>query len=237
MKLNLIVQDITGSTNSDLCAAARDGAPEGTALYARQQSMGRGRLEREWLSPQGNVALSLLLRPPAERLSQIGQLSFACALAVGDVLSSLGVEWQLKWPNDVLVHRRKISGILLESEPGWVVAGIGLNVLSTPLVSNKPVTSLHAEGIKTPTADALAPVLLNALAQWYALWLKEGFAPIRVAWLDQAYHPESTIMASLADGRILEGMFSGLDENGALLLTDETGLTHRILSGDVFFHE
>lgn len=233
MKFRITTLEVAGSTNDEAASAARDGASEGTVIIARQQTLGRGRQGRVWQSPPGNVFLSLLLRPPPETAPHMGQLAFVAGLAVGEALGSFGCPWLLKWPNDVLVFGRKISGILLESEPGWVVAGMGINVQHSPPVSDKPVTSLRQEGYDVEP-EAVTDRLLPRFQHWYQVWLSTGFEPVREEWLKHAYNLGRPIKVALANGAMAEGQFDNLDADGALLL-GANGKTTRILAGDVFF--
>lgn len=233
MNFLLTTLDATGSTNDDVASAARSGAAEGTAVFARQQTAGRGRQGRVWQSPPGNVSLSLLLRPPPQLAPVTGQLAFVAGLAVGETIGSFGCSWQLKWPNDVLVAGRKISGILLESEPGWVVAGMGINVRHAPPVTEKPVTSLLQEGMDVQP-ETVIERLLPRFAHWYQLWIESGFSPVREEWLKYAYNLRQPVKVALANGNVAEGVFDNLDADGALLL-GANGRTTRILAGDVFF--
>jgi len=234
VKWQLTTLDEAGSTNDDVAGAARAGAPEGLAIFARQQSAGRGRQGRVWQSPPGNVSLSLLLRPPPEKTPAYGQLAFVAALAVGEAVGKAGADWRLKWPNDVFIHGRKVSGILLESEPGWVVAGMGVNVQHCPPVADKPVTSLALEGLETTPEQVVADIL-EAFGNWYTLWQHEGFMPLQRAWLERAHNLGANIKVALATGQEAIGRLDGLDSDGALLLEKADGTQERILAGDVFF--
>ncbi|HZB93315.1 MAG TPA: biotin--[acetyl-CoA-carboxylase] ligase [Stellaceae bacterium] len=228
------------STNEEAKRRAASGAPEGTLVTAAAQSAGRGRRGRSWVSVPGNLYMSLLLRPERSA-GAAAQLGFAAALALGEAVSPLlppGRELGYKWPNDVLVGGRKISGILLESQASaegeldWLVVGIGVNIASHPAASDYPATSLAAEGAATVTPATLLEGVAGRLLFWYELWLAEGFAPLRRAWLAHAIGLEQPIRVRLADGEST-GRFAGLDEEGALLL--ENGATlRRIAAGDVF---
>ena len=111
-----VALDETGSTNEDAAAAARDGAPEGTLIWARRQTSGRGRRGRMWISPEGNLHISIVLRPNVPP-SRAGEIAFVAALAVAEACAALarGADVRCKWPNDVLVDGRKAAGLLIES--------------------------------------------------------------------------------------------------------------------------
>ncbi len=132
-----------GSTNDEARRLADAGAAHGTVVAAREQTAGRGRVGRSWVSPPGNLYLSVLLRldlPPARR----AELSFVAALAVFDLVDAVlpGSRVMLKWPNDVLVEDAKISGILVEQADAATIVGIGVNVAHCPADTPYPATSL-----------------------------------------------------------------------------------------------
>ncbi|WP_207458524.1 biotin--[acetyl-CoA-carboxylase] ligase [Azospirillum sp. SYSU D00513] len=241
--------DSVGSTNDEAKAFARLGAAEGTVVWARRQETGRGRRGRAWSSPEGNLYSSIVLRPgrpPAEA----AQISFVAALAIAETASSVlpdGADVRCKWPNDVLIHGRKLSGILLESEPApdggvaWVVLGVGINLRHFPEGTEYPVTSLAAEGAPRIEPAALLEIYAANLALWYRRWLEGGFAPIRAAWIERATGLGAPVVVRLSD-RTLTGVFADLDSDGVLLLDPlkergegaGTGRL-RIAAGDVFF--
>jgi BirA family biotin operon repressor/biotin-[acetyl-CoA-carboxylase] ligase len=229
-----------GSTNDEAKALARAGAPEGTLVWADEQTAGRGRRGRVWVSPPGNLYLSLVLRPDGSP-SRAAQLSFVAALGLGDALAALGgpaLMLRYKWPNDLLANDRKLAGILLESENAssdrvdFVVVGLGVNIVFAPDGVEFPATSLAAEGI----AGVSAPEVLGAFARHFAIWARrwrrEGFAPVRAAWLARASGLGERVRVRL-ERATLCGRFLDLDEDGALLLEDAQG-RRRIAAGVVF---
>ncbi|MBP2299543.1 biotin--[acetyl-CoA-carboxylase] ligase [Azospirillum picis] len=235
--------DSVGSTNDEAKALARSGAGEGTVVWARRQESGRGRRGRAWSSPEGNLYSSVILRP-ARPPGTAAQISFLAALAIAETAESVlpdpdGV--RCKWPNDVLVRDRKLSGILLESEQGsdgdvaWLVLGVGINLRHFPATSGYEATSLIAEGAPQMAAGDLLEIYLGHLSVWYSCWLAHGFAPLRQAWLDRARGLGQPILVRLAD-RTIPGTFADLDSDGVLLLDPtDGGPRQRIAAGDVFF--
>ncbi|HEY0419871.1 MAG TPA: biotin--[acetyl-CoA-carboxylase] ligase [Acetobacteraceae bacterium] len=228
-----ILHESIGSTSIEAARLAREGAPHGTVVCAREQTAGRGRLGRRWVSPPGNLYASFVLRPaiPAMRAAEIG---FVAALAVADVVDScLPGRARLKWPNDVLVNGAKISGILAErlgGEAAAVVLGIGINVAFAPGGLPYAATCLRSAGAAVTVEDTLA-ALCHALRRRVAEWERDGFAAIRAGWLARAHPPGTVLRVSLGLG-VVECRFLGLDEDGALLAEDEHG-PRRIVSGDV----
>ena len=175
--------DSIGSTNDAAMRLAREGAAHGTVVHADEQTAGRGRLSRHWQSPPGNLYLSVVLRPDVA-VTRYGEIGFVAALAVADTIETMlpnQLRTTLKWPNDVLLRGGKISGILLETDDGILILGIGVNVLHAPAdVAYKVSTIVGSGGLAT--VDGTRKHLLTALATWWEIWERDGFAPIRAAW-------------------------------------------------------
>ncbi|MDG5494494.1 biotin--[acetyl-CoA-carboxylase] ligase [Niveispirillum sp. BGYR6] len=236
----LVELESCGSTNDEAKELARQGAPEGTMVFAHRQTGGRGRRGRAWNSPEGNLACSLVLRP-ALPPADAALLSFVAALAVAETVAALTpARPTLKWPNDVLVGGAKISGILLESEPSptglvdWLVLGTGINVSTFPDDTPYPATCLRAVGA---VADITPRLVLAHYSRhfehWYQRLLRQGFAPIRAAWLNAAQGLGAPVTVRLAHENF-SGILRDLDMDGALLV-DCDGFIRRVTAGDVFF--
>lgn len=226
--------DETGSTNDDVAALARDGAPEGLWLRADRQSGGRGRQGRAWLSPPGNLYASTLVRwtpgdPPAPSLALVA------AVALHEVLRAAapGAEVAIKWPNDILADGAKLAGILLERADDAVVIGFGVNLTHHPEELDRPATSAAALTDAAPEAGAFLETLAEAFARWLRRWRAAGLPAIRDRWL-LAAHPVGTALGAEAGGRRIEGLFDGLTQEGALRLRLADGAVHVIHAGDVF---
>lgn len=242
---NLIHLARTESTNDEAKRLAAEGAADGTLIWADSQTAGRGRRGRLWQSPPGNLYISIILRPglPVARLGQVG---FAAALAIFETAASLlppNAVVRCKWPNDVLIDGRKTAGLLLETDnltsgtAAWMVLGVGINIASHPADTEFPATSLAAAG---GTADVVTVLsrFAERFAVWYETWRGAGFAPLRAAWLARAAGLGEVIHVRL-ENCSLDGVFAGLDADGALLLHDAgqgpDGSAQRITAGDVFF--
>jgi BirA family biotin operon repressor/biotin-[acetyl-CoA-carboxylase] ligase len=238
----LLTVDRIGSTSEEAKRLAATGAPEGTLVWALQQTSGHGRRGRVWVSPPGNLYMSVVLRPDCAA-GVAAQLGFVAALAIDDAVRrwlAPEIAVALKWPNDVLLDGAKVSGILLESElspdgtPAWVVLGIGINLASAPDGTDYPATSLAAKGQPHVTAGAMLETLADAWLAWYEEWRSgEGFAAVRRAWLARAHPPGTPLRVRLEREEML-GRFAGLEEDGALMLDTQSGRL-RIGAGDVFF--
>lgn len=236
----LVCYETIGSTNEEAKRLARDGAAEWSFVWALEQTSGRGRRGRFWASPRGNLYVSLVLRPdcPASRAAQLG---FVAALAVGGMLGAMlpGLDGlSYKWPNDVLVNGRKIAGILLESETAsleklnHLVVGVGVNLASSPADAEFPATSVTEEDLGAVTPVVMLETFAREFQLWEKRWREDGFAPVRAAWRARAITLGDPIRVQLA-ATTLQGRFSDIDQQGALLL-DTAGGRRRISAGEVF---
>lgn len=241
---DLVALEQIGSTNDEARRLALAGAEDGTLVWAREQVTGRGRRGRNWTSPPGNLYTSLILRPdctPGEAV----QLGMVAAVAIGDALGTLlppMSEVRFKWPNDILVHDRKIAGILLESSAmasgklEWLVLGIGVNIENFPADTTFPATCLKewlGEDDGPISVEGTLEAVCRSFLLWINIWQDEGFPPVRAAWLGRAWRMGEEIEVRLEDG-ILRGTFCDIDEAGALLLELPGGEKRRITAADVF---
>lgn len=239
----LVALDTVESTNDEAARRAREGAEDGTLVWAREQTKGRGRMGRGFASPRGNLFLSLVLRPDCG-VAQAAELSFVAALAVGDAIGSVGpplAEVRYKWPNDVLLNERKVSGILLESHLTpqgtleWLVLGVGVNVVSHPDNTSYPATNLRFEGAGSDVDDSLVlQSFCRHFLSWTNRWLEDGFAPVRQRWRSHAKGMGQAVQVVLGSETV-RGIFAEVDERGGLVLETETGGRRTITAGDVHF--
>jgi BirA family biotin operon repressor/biotin-[acetyl-CoA-carboxylase] ligase len=240
---NLISLDCVDSTNAEARRLAKLGeekTPDGTVVWAKEQTSGYGRRKRKWFSPPGNLYCSLVLRPNLN-LIRAAELSFVGALAVFDTLGSIGDaghEVHLKWPNDILLNQRKVAGLLLETETSgennidWIILGLGLNISVFPGDTDFPATSLRAEGWGATEIDILESFSRHFL-KWTNVWMEDGFSPIRKNWLWHCYGKGDEIEVRL-ENKTINGIFEDLDEDGSLLIKTNEGLS-KTSTGDVFF--
>jgi len=220
------------STNQEARRMAMAGENGPLWITASRQSAGRGRRGREWKSEEGNLFATLLIRPSRPK-PEWAQLSFVAAIATADMAAHYSPGIAVKWPNDVLLEGRKLAGILLETMGEALVIGIGVNLKSHPPDTEFPAISL-ATAIPTPPSPQQALGLLApGFAEWYDSWEKSGFGPIRNAWLARAAGLGSRIRARLPGAEHV-GVFEGIDEQGALLLKENTQ-TRILAAGEVFF--
>jgi BirA family transcriptional regulator, biotin operon repressor / biotin---[acetyl-CoA-carboxylase] ligase len=183
------------STNDLAKQLMEENAVEGTVVWADQQTKGRGQRGRVWISQEGNLFCSIILRPSLriEDLANLSQFSVLAAVAVGEVLSSFLPDFcQLtyKWPNDVLVNDQKISGILLESSfddktVKGVVVGIGINIQTAPENLAYPTAALNQFLSEPQAAGTVLNSLLKSLRKYYAQWQQNEFSAIEKKWLQR----------------------------------------------------
>jgi BirA family biotin operon repressor/biotin-[acetyl-CoA-carboxylase] ligase len=217
----------TGSTNDDLSALARAGAPEGSVVGADVQDAGRGRRGRPWLAAPGEALLvSVLLRPrvaPAEA----GTLPLVAAVAVAE---ALGPDAGISWPNDILVAGRKVCGILCElsaDEAGvaWIVVGIGVNVRGAPEVADGRwrAGSLRRAAVDpSPSREDVLVAILNRLGERYAQWRADGPGPALAAFSERDLLAGHGVAVEVG-GRQTTGTASGLDAEGRLRIVTAGG--------------
>jgi BirA family transcriptional regulator, biotin operon repressor / biotin---[acetyl-CoA-carboxylase] ligase len=221
-----------GSTMDEARRLATEGAPSGTVIHADEQVAGRGRRARGWVSPPGNLYMSILLRTglPNTRTPELGFLTAVALAEAVEALLPRSVQIRLKWPNDVLVEGAKIAGILVEQAEDAVIIGTGLNILHAPSLSAYTATAIVQQG-GLASVDGARDILLDRVGRLLALWRSEGFTPIRKLWLERSY-PVGTAIQVNTGSEPIRGRFAGLEADGVLLLETDQG-QRRILAGEV----
>jgi BirA family biotin operon repressor/biotin-[acetyl-CoA-carboxylase] ligase len=229
----------TGSTNKDLLARA-EGLPEFFVLATDFQTAGKGRMERSWeASPGSSVMASILLRPQFIQSTGIGWLSLLTALAITRAISDLGLAPKIKWPNDVLIAEKKVSGILAEvaTDLSCVVIGFGINVNQS--ANQLPVdtaTSLLLENATAVDRDQLlAAVVKNIRSLYLDLSSSGGDATasgLRQAILELSATVGSQVSVEFPDGKKAFGLASDIDETGRLVVVTQNE-TLSVSAGDV----
>jgi BirA family biotin operon repressor/biotin-[acetyl-CoA-carboxylase] ligase len=215
---------------------AQEGADEGTVVIADEQTSGRGQLSRTWLSPRGNLALSLILKPS---LDKVHQLIMITSLAVVRTIKKVAdIEADIKWPNDVLIGGKKVCGILIENEVQhdkirFAIIGIGINIdldpLATPEISSI-ATSLSSESGKEITKDKAVIALLSEIEQLYLE--SQAGAPIHQEWKRHMGTLGKHIRVKAGES-IEQGKAETVTEGGNLILRRADGSTAEIVVGDV----
>ncbi len=236
--MRIIELDIAGSTNAEARQLA-DAADFGPLwIRANQQTVGRGRRGRNWTSPLGNLYASTLF-PTNKSMSDLGHYSFVAAIAVHETLNQIfpSGNFAIKWPNDILLDKAKISGLLLETgkthHQSWVVVGIGINIVSHPADTPYPATSLAEHQEDVPSVQDVMALLTDRFSNWHARYENQGFEAIRSAWLSRAADFMGPVTVRLAD-ETFSGQAIDMDEKGALQVRLANGTIRAVHAGDVF---
>ena len=233
--------DSIDSTNLEAMRQAKAGAPEGLCIIAREQTAGRGRLDRSWHSPKdAGLYLSIVLRPRFE-MARWPLISLAAALAVRDAtLTACDLVVDIKWPNDILADNRKLCGILTEtvdtpdSQAAIVGIGMNLNDESIPAELNEQATSLQSVTGAGVDRDFLIDQLLQALSDRYEMLLSENGAEqtIREWCAASSYAFGRQVRVSLGDADVF-GVTRGLESDGGLRIETRDGKITTVRAGDV----
>jgi BirA family biotin operon repressor/biotin-[acetyl-CoA-carboxylase] ligase len=248
--------DSVGSTNSEALAAAGAGDPGGIWFAARQQTEGRGRRGRQWESPRGNLAASLLIVPEADP-TLAATLGFVAGISLSGALSAIlpgglvkiGIDGAdsladnariaLKWPNDVLADGAKLAGILLEASKlpdgrHAIVIGFGVNAVAAPQGLPYPATSLVDLGVNR-TAEEVFEALTDAWVDAFRLWNDgRGVGQVLEQWRTSAAGIGAPVAVS-QDGHVLRGIFETIDDAGRLIVRADDDRRIAITAGDVHF--
>lgn len=236
--------DSVDSTNSEMKRLCHQGACEKTVVVAKSQTAGRGRLGRRWISPPGNLYFTVLLKPHIS-LDVLSQLSLVAGIALAKTIQYYTAEnasVTLKWPNDVLINKQKIAGVLIETDidvpfsqgtPCYL--GIGVNMKNCPDLTAYPTISLKDIMNCIPETSAFLRNFTTIFDSAYRMWLKFGFMALKEEWLMFAHGlGETAVATSGKDGQIA-GKFITLTDEGAICLVDKSGKEHIISSSEVTF--
>jgi BirA family biotin operon repressor/biotin-[acetyl-CoA-carboxylase] ligase len=215
---------------------ALKGAAAGTVIIAGEQTGGRGRLKRQWLSPKGNIALSIILYPD---IASLPYLIMITSLAVVKSIESVtGVKGQIKWPNDVLIDGKKVCGILIENQVRgnkvtYSIVGIGINValkVNDYVEIASTAASLNNE---TGKADLRIKLIRALLKEFNSLYrqLPDGKA-IYEQWQERLITLGKQVRAQ-SGNQVIEGIAEAVDEGGALVIRQADGTLTKVVAGDV----
>jgi BirA family transcriptional regulator, biotin operon repressor / biotin---[acetyl-CoA-carboxylase] ligase len=227
------------STNTELARLASEGAVEGVAIVADEQTAGRGRLQRAWSSPKGvGLYFSILLRPTIPQ-NYWPLITFMAAIAVGDALrEACDLQTDIKWPNDILSGERKICGILAEAidTPAGraVIVGIGINLTQNafpPELVNMATSVSEATG-RPPDREQILAALLDALSRWYPLLEDPG--QILDVWSNRSSYAMGKLVQVGNGEDVWRGTTCGVESDGALRLRITNGEIKLVRAGDVY---
>jgi BirA family biotin operon repressor/biotin-[acetyl-CoA-carboxylase] ligase len=235
----IVLNKETASTNDDAHNLARNGAPPGTVVMTELQTKGRGRLKRSWHSPGGKDLLFSVILDPAAARQGPGLFTLAAGVAVARAVSDYGIQAALKWPNDVRVRGRKLSGILCEAGGrtgmDYLVAGIGINVNLTkeeiPPELADTATSMYIETGREPDRAYVLKNVLACLEREVELIVSGRQDRVLDAWMELFESSGKMVKAQTPSGDI-EGRASGVRADGALLVMTESG-EQAVMAGDV----
>jgi BirA family biotin operon repressor/biotin-[acetyl-CoA-carboxylase] ligase len=238
---NIVYRETLDSTNTLAKEMAGAGAPGGTVVLAEEQTAGRGRRGRSWLSPcKGNLFLSLLLRP-ALKPDQVFSLTMTLAVAAAEAVRELAhLATGIKWPNDLYVGHSKVAGVLTEFSTKndaveYVVLGLGLNVLWSPEADDgisSPATSILAETGERISRNHLLVRILLGFENLLTKVLAGDIADCYRKWNDLSLVLGREVEIESEEGTVL-GTAVRIDRDGTLILEDERGQQRRITNGDV----
>ncbi len=217
---DLNILQTCSSTNDVAIKNAKKGLPEGSSYLSYLQKNGRGRNKNQWVSMKGNLFLSTIFRPNTSKVNW-NQLSLIIGLSILETLIILGVDEnliELKWPNDVLVNKSKISGVLLESFDDFIVAGIGLNISKKPQNETKwKTTKLYDHINKDFSLKYIANIILKIIFKNYVIWEDKGFNFFKKKINNNIHNINNKIVIKLnSQSKNINGVFFGLGDNGSL---------------------
>ena len=238
----IIFFERTDSTNIQAKRIAADGAPDGTIIVAEEQNSGRGRLERQFFSPPGKgIWFSMILRPEM-RPSDATKFTLASAVAVAEALDSIGLKADIKWPNDVLYHGKKLVGILTEMSAeidriNYIVIGTGINVniqkAEFPEHLKDIATSIEVMNGGPVNRVYFFQKVLEAFDKIYETILREGFNPIIEKWKKYALaRGQNVKVVEAGSGNTFYGTVKGLAKDASLIISTPDG-ERRVMAGDV----
>ncbi|PLT28356.1 biotin--[acetyl-CoA-carboxylase] ligase [Peribacillus deserti] len=238
---NISYHESLASTQKLAHKLADSGAEEGTLVIADEQTQGKGRLLRTWHSAKTGIWMSLILRPRIP-MQQAPQLTLLAAVAIVQAIEdTTSIFPTIKWPNDILINGKKVTGILTEMQAEAdrihsVIIGIGINVNQSledfPDDIKETATSLALEEGEPISRTSVIQSFLKHFEILYTLFLKEGFKPIKLLWESYAVSLGKEIKASTLTG-VLYGKAIGITDDGVLLLKDSLGEIHSIYSADI----
>jgi BirA family biotin operon repressor/biotin-[acetyl-CoA-carboxylase] ligase len=241
LQIQILRFDSLPSTNLEAARRASEGAAEGLCIVASEQTAGRGRMQRHWISPKGaGLYFSILLRPPFAQ-SAWPLITLMAAVAVSDSLrEACSLATDIKWPNDILVNEKKLCGILAESVETptgrAVVVGIGINITnqSFPEALESEATSIETATGRKQELDVVLDALIVALTRNYeTLKLADGPATIVREWLARSSYGEGKLVRVVECNATIVGTTRGLERDGALRVETSAGEIKVVRAGDV----
>lgn len=232
--------DSIGSTNDEALAWASKDAKDLSLVVAEEQTMGRGRYDRPWITPHATaLAFSLILRPSAQERSHLSRIVGLTALALTDSFQKLGLRPEIKWPNDILLNSRKVAGVLIElvwsgDEVACIVVGVGVNILKGAVPSTDilrfPSTSLETALEVAPDRYAVLRDILSAFIERRPLI---GTDTLMNDWGKLLAYRGRQVRVEMGGDQTVQGNLLGLGSDGSLRIRTEDGKSVTVRFGDV----
>ncbi len=246
MDYEIIELSTTDSTNRVASDLAKEGGKAFTAIVAENQTAGRGRLGKNWVSVQGKgLYFSVILRPMIE-LDKLASITLVIGLAVAEAIEDIvqnKIKIALKWPNDLYINGKKLGGILVEANTlspngkSCIIAGIGINLTMNNAelenITENAATSIVIETGSCPEKRNLLLAILSKLEKKIDNFEKYGFAPFFKYWQSRDYLINRRVTVVNTARKISVGRVVGIDEKGQMRLEDDEGRIHYVLSGDI----
>lgn len=232
--------DSLGSTNDEALAWATSGAPNMSLIVADEQTMGRGRYDRPWITPRGTaLAFSLIIHPTQEERPHLSRLVGLAALSIARAAQKRGLYPEIKWPNDVLLSRRKVAGVLIElvwsgEDVENVVIGVGVNITKRSVPSTDilrfPAISLE-DALGKPVERM--EVLYDIVSEFISLRPTLGTDELITEWEKLLAYQGRQVQVDMGGGQTVTGKVAGLEPDGSLKVRDENGKLVTVRFGDV----
>jgi BirA family biotin operon repressor/biotin-[acetyl-CoA-carboxylase] ligase len=229
-----------GSTNDEALAWATGGAKDMSLVVADEQTMGRGRYDRPWFTPPGTaLAFSLIIHPTLNERPHLSRLVGLAALSIARTMQARGLYPEIKWPNDVLLNRRKVAGVLIElvwsgEDVENVVIGVGINITkrSVPSTDILRFPAISLEDMLGQTVDRVE-ILHDILDSFISLRPKLGSKELIAEWEKLLAYQGRQVQVEMGAGQTITGKIAGLEEDGSLRLREENGKIVTVRFGDV----
>ena len=238
---HLLSYEKLDSTNEEAKRLAEGGSSHGAVVWAKEQSDGRGRMGRDWVSDEGNLFVSFLLSPHEKKnLSNIIYITSCAIQKTLDAVFEGKKPVKFKWPNDVIVDGKKLGGVLIEkieaNDQTWLIVGIGINVNSAPENVMYPATSLVDSGVEIISAKIVLTRLIHHFIEEYDEWIKSSAAGSISHWKENLEGIGQMVEVAIP-GKIMAGKFHDVDEHGNMILELADGRREVVTSADVFFKQ
>jgi len=225
------------STNDLAYKLAEEGAPEGEVVLAEEQTKGKGRMGRSWISHKGGIYMSVIFRPKLTPV-EAPKMTLIAAVSVANAIRKYcGLSCLIKWPNDILIDSKKICGILTEMKAEqdttqFLIIGIGVNVAIDLKALPATATSIAGELHKKVSKIELVKEILREIEKQYTLFSKSGFSAAKKEWCNLSATLGKRVKIKSASGSI-EGQATDIDESGALMVRLDNGFLEKVTTGDV----